>query len=99
MIKNKRNNLSKNDIKKIINKNLGLPMTFSEDFLVNVFKTITKSLKNDNQIKIKNFGSFKVLNKSKREGRNPKNKKKYEISSRKIISFKSSNSLLKKING
>jgi nucleoid DNA-binding protein len=99
MLKNKRNNLTKNDIKEIINKNLGLPKSFSDNFLVNVFETITKNLKNNNLIKIKNFGSFKVLNKNERIGRNPKNKKKYQISARKIISFKSSKSLLKKING
>ena len=63
MLKNNRNNLTKNNIKEIINKNLGLPISFSDDFLVNVFKTITKNLKNGNLIKIKNFGSFIVLNK------------------------------------
>ena len=99
MLKNKRDNLTKNDIKEIINKNLGLPKSFSDVFLVNVFEIITKSFKNNNLIKIKNFGSFKVLNKSERVGRNPKNKKKYLISPRKTISFKSSKSLLKKING
>ena len=99
MLKNNRNNLTKNNIKEIINKNLGLQISFSDDFLVNVFKTITKNLKNGNLIKIKNFGSFIVLNKRKRIGRNPKNKKKYEIPPRKIISFKTSKSLLKKING
>ena len=99
MLKNKRDNLTKNDIKEIINKNLGLPKSFSDVFLVNVFKTITKSFKNNNLIKIKNFGSFIVLNKRKRIGRNPKNKKKYEIPPRKIISFKTSKNLLKKING
>ena len=98
MLKNKRNNLSKNDIKEIINKNLGLPKNFAEKFFVNVFELITKNLKNDNIIKIKNFGSFKVLNKSKRVGRNPKNKKQYEILPRKIISFKTAKGLLKKIN-
>ena len=99
MLKNNRNNLTKNDIKEIINKNLGITKSFSDDFLINIFKIITKNLKNGNLIKIKNFGSFGVLNKRKRIGRNPKNKKKYVISPRKVISFKSSNSLFKKING
>ena len=33
MLKNKRDNLTKNDIKEIINKNLGLPKSFSDVFL------------------------------------------------------------------
>ena len=65
MLKNKRNNLTKNNIKEIINRSLGLPKSFSENFLVNVFDIITINLKKNNLIKIKNFGSFKVLNKNK----------------------------------
>ena len=99
MLKNKRNNLTKNNIKEIINRSLGLPKSFSENFLINVFDIITINLKKNNLIKIKNFGSFKVLNKNKRVGRNPKNNNKYVILPRKVISFKSSKSLLKKING
>ena len=48
--------------------------------------------------KIDNFGSFKILKKGRRIGRNPRTKKEYEISPRKIVTFKTSNFLKEKIN-
>ena len=39
------------------------------------------------ELNIKNFGTFKTINKNERLGRNPKNKKIYKIAARKSLSF------------
>ena len=55
-------------------------------------------LNENNKLNIKNFGSFHLISKKQREGRNPKTKEKYFITSRRSISFKISSLLKKKIN-
>ena len=41
----------------------------------------------DKEINIKNFATFRIINKGDRIGRNPKNKKIYKIKARKSLSF------------
>jgi Bacterial nucleoid DNA-binding protein len=50
------------------------------------------------EVGIKNFGTFKTINKRERKGRNPKNKKIYKISERRTLSFRVSKKLNDKIN-
>ena len=45
-----------------------------------------------------NIGSFKVIQKKERTGRNPKNSKNYTISARKSLSFIASKKLTKLLN-
>ncbi len=98
MSKNKRNNLTKKDIALELKSKIGFSTSDSERFIEDLISSIISILKIDNSIKIKNFGSFKILNKKKRIGRNPKNRVKFVISPRKTVIFKNSKSLLEKIN-
>ena len=47
---------------------------------------------------LKNLGSFKIIKKRKRIGRNPKTKKEFIIDSRKTLSFKLSKKILEKVD-
>ena len=98
MIISKRNNTTKKDIANNISKNLGIPKTYAEKILNDTISILTQMCKLNTIIKIKNFGTFKKVHKHKRIGRNPKNKKVYEIKERKIISFKQSTRIRNKIN-
>ena len=51
-----------------------------------------------NKVKVSLFGSFDVKDKKARIGRNPKTKEEKEISSRRVVTFKPSKFLSKKIN-
>ena len=80
----------KDSNKKTISKNifnlLGLTRKYSEvltDDLIDILKHLCRK----GDLNIKNFGTFKILNKGERIGRNPKNKKIYIIKARKSISF------------
>lgn len=90
-------NINKKKISNKIFKKIGISISFSEqitDHLINIIKKFVKRKK----LNIKNFGSFKVLNKKERTGRNPKDGKIHIIRSRKVISFISSKKLNDLIN-
>ncbi|OUX53084.1 MAG: hypothetical protein CBE47_04170 [Pelagibacteraceae bacterium TMED287] len=93
-----RDNLIKEDICAEINLKYGISKNYANEFIDQVILIIIKSLQTNKNIHIKNFGSFKVVNKKERIGRNPKNKKTYTISKRNIVSFKPSLSFKNKIN-
>ena len=70
----------------------------NNEILDNIFKIIIDGLKRDGKVKFTNFGTFKILNKSPRIGRNPTTKKEYQINSRRVISFVSAKYIKNKIN-
>ena len=94
----KRNNINKKFIKYRINFDLGLPISFSEKILNSFFDIITEGLIKDGDVKITNFGKFKVLNKRARIGRNPKTNEVFDITSRKVVTFYPSRLIKKKFN-
>ena len=96
MSKIKKISLAKKDISKKISLKTGLSHLYSKqitDDLINILKNLIKN----NEIIIKNFASFKVINKNERIGRNPKNNKTYTIKARKSLSFTPSKKLNEKI--
>ena len=54
------------------------------------FETLVSELIKSNKVKITSFGTYKVLNKKERMGRNPKTKIEVMISERNVVSFKPS---------
>tara|TARA_B100001559_G_C16204149_1_gene485786 strand:- start:102 stop:401 length:300 start_codon:yes stop_codon:yes gene_type:complete len=92
----KKTSLTKKDISKKINLKTGLSNLYAKQ-ITNDFINILKSLIRNKEINIKNFASFKTINKKERTGRNPKNKKIYNIDARKSLSFVASKKLRSKI--
>lgn len=77
---------------------VGLSKNESSKILEFLILKIISSLKKGEEVKIANFGSFKLKDKKSRVGRNPKTMQEYNISARRVIRFKASNLLVKKIN-
>ena len=97
MLKIKKNQLTKKDISKKINSRIGLSKEYTNkitDDLILILKDLIKN----KEINIKNFASFKIIEKKERTGRNPKNNDTYIIKARKSLSFKISKKLNNKIN-
>ena len=85
----------------LINKvyqNLGFSKNISSSLINDFFETIITELIKTNKIKISSFGTFSILNKKERIGRNPKTGVQALIFSRKAVKFKPSLSFKKKIN-
>ena len=59
------------------------------DTILNIWSL--KFLNSD--LSIYSLGSFKIINKNSRLGRNPKTKEEFEIQSRKVVTFKKSKKL------
>ena len=77
----KKTNLTKKDI----SKNIHLKTGFSGSYVNKItddFINILKNLIKDKEINIKNFATFRIINKGDRIGRNPKNKKIYRVDRR-----------------
>ena len=88
----------KKDLSNKINKRLGFSKNFSSRIVDDFFEILIKEIIKFNKVKITSFGTFKVLNKKERVGRNPKTKIETKISSRKVITFKPSKIIKKKLN-
>ncbi len=97
MSKTKETNFTKKDISKKIDSTIGLPFSYANELSEDIIK-ILKFLIKEKEINIKNFGTFKIINKKLRQGRNPKTQKIYKISARKTLSFRVSKKLNEKIN-
>ena len=93
-----RINLTKEEIVNSIYMQIGYSKKISENLLEDFFEIIFNSLKKNNKVKIAKFGTFQLRLKKSRVGRNPKTKEKKIISERKVILFKPSKELKKKIN-
>ncbi len=91
------NNITKVDFSKKLSKKFGFSISFSkkivDDLLVIFSEVISTS-----DLNLTNFGSFKLLLKKERKGRNPKTKQEFIIAEQKSISFKASKKLIKVIN-
>tara|TARA_X000000368_G_scaffold409033_1_gene390428 strand:+ start:536 stop:838 length:303 start_codon:yes stop_codon:yes gene_type:complete len=94
----RRENLKKVDISREIYSNFGISSLYANNIINSTINIMIHILRKEGILKIKNLGTFKVLNKNERVGRNPKNKEHYVISSRKTVIFKTSEFLKKKIN-
>ena len=91
-------NFTRKDLSNKIFKNLGFTKNVSSKIVDNFFEILILEIIKSNKIKISSFGTFSVLNKKERIGRNPKTKIEAKISSRKVVKFKSSSLLKEKFN-
>ena len=92
-----RNNFKKKDFAKEINNRVGLSLNLSKKIIDDLIIIFSQNIKK-NHLTLKNIGSFKILNKSERIGRNPKTGEDFIIKKRKSVSFITSENLTKKIN-
>ena len=91
-------NFTRKDLSNKIYKKLGFSKNLSSKIVDDFFETVILEIIKSNKIKISSFGTFSVLNKKERIGRNPKTKIEAKISPRKVVRFKPSLLLKKKIN-
>ena len=93
-----KKNITRDDIAESINKKFGFSKTDCLNLVNDIIEIIIIGLKESNEVKVHNFGTFKLKRKKSRIGRNPKTKEEVMISDRNVISFKPSRNVLKYIN-
>ena len=90
--------LTKAKIVENLFESVGLSKNESAEVLDIMLKIILKTLSEGKQMKISNFGTFKLRKKEERVGRNPKTKDTAIITERNVITFKASKELKYLIN-
>ncbi len=90
-------NLTKKDIVLSLNKKNGYSIAFTKRLVNDLINSMIETLKDDDLF-LKNIGSFKKKEKRERIGRNPKTKEKFIITKRKVVIFTPSLKLKNKIN-
>jgi len=93
-----KKNFNRKILSNKIYKNLGFSKNFSSKLVDDFFEVLISELVKLNKVKISSFGTFMVLEKKERIGRNPKTKIEARIKSRKVVKFKPSNFIKIKIN-
>ena len=93
-----KKNITRKNLSNKIYKILGFSQNFSSTIVDNLFETLVGALLKSDKVKISSFGTFKVMNKKERLGRNPKTKNEAIITSRKVVKFKPSLIFKEKIN-
>ena len=94
-----KKNFNRKNLSNKIYQNLGFSKNFSSTIVDNFFEIMVKELIRSNKVKISSFGTFKVMSKKERIGRNPKTQIEAKITSRKVVKFKPSLIIKKKLNG
>ncbi len=92
-----KKNLTKRDLIKKISKETGFSYNYSKKLFNDFFEVLILNIK-EGELNLKNLGSFKLINKKARVGRNPKTNEEFTITSRKSISFKVSKKILNIFN-
>ena len=90
-------NLKKKDIVKDLSKKIGFSSNYSKKVIDDLIHIILINIKTGN-FNLKDIGTFKIISKKERLGRNPKTKKEYIISKRKSVTFTPSKILLNVVN-
>ena len=91
-------NFTRKDLSNKIYHKLGFSKNISSVIIDDFFELLILELIKSKKIKISSFGTFRILNKNERIGRNPKTKVEFKILARKIVSYKPSLLLKEKLN-
>ena len=93
-----KKNFTRKDLALKVYQNLGFSKNFSLNIVDDFFEVMVSELIKTNKVKISSFGTFEIINKKERIGRNPKTKEEAKITSRKVVKFRPSTIFKKKIN-
>jgi integration host factor subunit alpha len=92
------NTVTRADLSEAIHQKIGLSQTECATLVELVLKEIKDCLERGETVKLSSFGVFVVRKKGQRMGRNPKTGEEATISPRRIVTFKPSAILKKRIN-
>ena len=91
--------LTKANIVDAIADQIGYPKYHSFEIVEILLEIIKKTLESGDDVLISRFGKFCVRDKKERKGRNPATGEDMILEPRKVLTFRSSGRLRKKVNG
>jgi integration host factor subunit alpha len=91
--------LTKADIIESVHQQLGFPKSQSNEVVEQLIEIIKSTLASGDDVLVSGFGKFCVNEKNERRGRNPATGDSMLLRPRKVVTFKCSGKLRRKING
>jgi integration host factor subunit alpha len=91
--------LTKIEVVNSIADQIGYSKNFATELTETLLEIIKKALESGDDVLISNFGKFCVREKRARKGRNPSTGEDMMLKPRKVVTFKYSGKLKKKLNG
>ena len=90
--------LTKEKIIAAVYDRVGLSKSQSRQVVESLLEIMKRTLENEDDLLISGFGKFVVKRKRARRGRNPQTREDLQLRARKVVVFKTSGVLRKKIN-
>ena len=90
--------MKKNDFVKLVAENGNVAIKTAGDAINATFEEIASALEKGDSISFPGFGSFKVVNRAAREGRNPSTGEKIHIPASKAVKFTPGANLKERVN-
>jgi len=91
--------LTKAEIIESVQQQLGFPLKKSSELVEQLLETIKSTLASGEDVLVSGFGKFCVNEKKERRGRNPATGDSMMLRPRRVVTFKCSGKLRRKING
>jgi integration host factor subunit alpha len=91
--------LTKAQIIELVRNQTGLPRNRSLEIVETLLEIIKSTLELGEDVLVSGFGKFCVREKKERKGRNPATGKDMMLAPRKVVTFKCSGKLRKRVNG
>jgi integration host factor subunit alpha len=89
--------VTRTDLAKAVHQQVGLSFNECDQIVLDTLDQISSSLLVDGAVKLSNFGSFKVVYKKERMGRNPKTREDAVVSARRVVVFTAANNLKRQV--
>ena len=90
--------ITRSDLSEAVHRHIGLSLNESAQLVASVLDEVSLCLEKGETVKLSSFGTFSVHAKSERIGRNPKTGVEATITPRRVLSFRPSNLMKKRIN-
>lgn len=94
----KRKNVTRKELAIAINSKIGISQRNAAEIVDTVFSTMKNTLMAGESIKLVQFGTLTVRDKSPRRGRNPRTGESMTITKRQMVSFRPSKRLRERLN-
>ena len=93
----KSDTLTRAELAEVINRSVGLSRADASNMIESLINHITSALYRGENVKISGFGTFVLRDKTERVGRNPKTGVEVAIEPRRVLTFRASQHLRRKV--
>jgi len=80
--------MNKRELIAAVARDAGISKTLAQKVLESIIENVTKTLREGNRVTLTGFGTFSVIERKARKGRNPQTGEEIKIPAKKVVGFK-----------